>query len=86
MKVQTFVKHHFGKHAITDLMDCVDEPGSMIEYYGIQRTEDASEPEYFVRLFSDGLYTIQDINGNTIIHTYNAKALKDKLKVLSVND
>ncbi|AFC21493.1 hypothetical protein GAP32_046 [Cronobacter phage vB_CsaM_GAP32] len=85
MKVQTLIKKLFGENAIQDYMDTLDEEEqySVLEYYSIQRNEDDSEPDYFVKLFVDGLYTIKDINGNVLIHTYETPALKNKLKVLA---
>lgn len=85
MRVQTLIKKLFGEDSIQDYMDTLDEEDkeSVLEFYSIQREEDASEPDYFVKLFVDGLYTIRDINGNMIIHTHNTPALKNKLKELA---
>ncbi|EBS4516646.1 hypothetical protein DQT32_04455 [Salmonella enterica subsp. enterica serovar Braenderup] len=88
MRVQTLIQKLFGKDSIQDYMDTLDadDKESVLEYYTIQRNEDDCEPDYFVKLFSDGLYTIKDINGNVIIHTYDTPALKNKLKVLAANN
>lgn len=85
MKVQTLIKKLFGENAIQDYMDTLDEEDKkpVLEYYSIQRDEDASEPDYFVKLFVDGLYTIKDVNGNVVLHTYKTPELKNKLKVLA---
>lgn len=85
MRVTTLIQKLFGKDSIQDYMDTLEaeEKESVIEYYTIQREEDASEPDYFIKLFSDGLYTMKDVNGNVLIHTYNVQALKNKLKVLA---
>lgn len=85
MRVTTLIQKLFGKDSIQDYMDTLEdeEKESVIEYYTIQREEDASEPDYFIKLFSDGLYTMKDVNGNVLIHTYSVQALKNKLKVLA---
>lgn len=87
MKVTTLIKKLFGEDSLCDYMDTLDteDKESVIEYYTIQREEDASEPDYFVKLFTDGLYQVKDIKGNTIVHTYDVKELKNKLKVLANN-
>lgn len=85
MRVTTLIQKLFGKDSIQDYMDTLEaeEKESILEYYTIQREEDASEPDYFIKLFSDGLYTMKDVNGNVLIHTYSVQALKNKLKVLA---
>lgn len=85
MRVQTLIKKLFGKDSISDYMEVLEEEDkkSVLEYYAIQTEEDASEPDYFVKLMQDGLYTVKDINGNVIVHTYNDALLKEKLKVLA---
>ncbi len=85
MRVTTLIQKLFGKDSIQDYMDTLEaeDKESVLEYYTIQREEDASEPDYFIKLFSDGLYTMKDVNGNVLIHTYNVQALKNKLKVLA---
>ena len=85
MRVTTLIQKLFGKDSTQDYMDTLEaeEKESVIEYYTIQREEDASEPDYFIKLFSDGLYTMKDVNGNVLIHTYSVQALKNKLKVLA---
>ena len=88
MRVTTLIQKLFGKDSIQDYMDTLDaeEKESVVEYYTIQREDDASEPDYFIKLFSDGLYTMKDVNGNVLIHTYSVHALKNKLKVLAQNN
>lgn len=85
MRVTTLIQKLFGKDSIQDYMDTLEaeDKESVLEYYTIQREEDASEPDYFIKLFSDGLYTMKDVNGNVLIHTYSVQALKNKLKVLA---
>lgn len=85
MRVQTLIKKLFGENSIQDYMDTLDEEdkASVLEYYTIQRDEDACEPDYFVKLFSDGMYKVTDVNGNNIHITYVVKDLKEKLKVLA---
>lgn len=85
MRVTTLIQKLFGKDSIHDYMDTLEaeDKESVLEYYTIQREEDASEPDYFIKLFSDGLYTMKDVNGNVLIHTYSVQALKNKLKVLA---
>lgn len=85
MRVTTLIQKLFGKDSISDYMEVLEaeEKENVLEYYAIQREEDASEPDYFIKLFSDGLYTMKDVNGNVLIHTYNVQALKNKLKVLA---
>ncbi|AQW88565.1 hypothetical protein pEaSNUABM50_00038 [Erwinia phage pEa_SNUABM_50] len=85
MRVTTLIKKLFGKDSISDYMEVLDddEKKSVLEYYSIQMDEDASEPDYFVKYWQDGLYTVKDINGNVIVHTYNVRLLKEKLKVLA---
>lgn len=85
MRVTTLIKKLFGQDSIADYMEVLREEDkeSVVEYYSIQREEDASEPDYFVKLFTDGLYQVKDINGNTIVHTYDVKELKKQLKVLA---
>lgn len=87
MRVTTLIKKLFGADSIADYMDMLDseEKKSVLEFYAIQRDEEASEPDYFVKVFSDGLYTITGINGNVIIHSYDTPALKNALKVLAAN-
>lgn len=87
MKVTTLIKKLFGEDSIADYMEVLreEDKDSVVEFYTIQRDEDASEPDYFVKLFTDGLYQVRDINSNVIIHTYDVKELKNKLKVLANN-
>lgn len=85
MRVTTLIKKLFGEDAIADYMETLDseDKESVLEFYTIQREEDASEPDYFVKLFIDGLYQVKDLKGNTIVHTYDVKELKKQLKVLA---
>lgn len=85
MKVQTLIQKLFGKDAIQDYMEVLpeEEKKSVLEYYSISTEEDACEPDYFVKFNQDGLYTVKDINGNVIVHTYSVPLLKEKLKVLA---
>ena len=85
MRVTTLIKKLFGEDSIADYMDTLEseDKESILEYYSIQREEDACEPDYFVKLFIDGLYQVKDVNGNIMVHTYDVKELKNKLKVLA---
>lgn len=85
MRVTTLIKKLFGENSIQDYMDTLDEEDKkpVLEYYTIQRNEDDCEPDYFVKLFVDGRYTIRDIKGNIIIHTHKTQELKNKLKELA---
>ncbi|SOK58840.1 hypothetical protein [Yersinia phage fHe-Yen9-03] len=87
MKVTTLIKKLFGQDSIADYMEVLedDEKKLVLEYYTIQSDEDASEPDYFVKLWQDGLYTVKNINGEVIVNTYNVRLLKEKLKVLANN-
>jgi hypothetical protein len=81
------IRKLFGQDSIQDYMDTLQEEDkdSVLEYYAIQRDEDACEPDYFVKLSTDGLYTIKDVNGNVIVHTFKTPELKNKLKVLAAS-
>lgn len=87
MRVQTLIKKLFGKDCISDYMEVLeeDEKGSVIEYYTIQKDDDASEPDYFVKVWDDGLHTLKDIKGNVIVNTFNERLFKEKLKVLALS-
>ncbi len=85
MKVTTMIKKLFGEHSVCDYMDTLDSEDreSILEYWSIECQEDASEPDYFLKLFTDGLYQLKDINDKLIISTYKAPELKKALKVLA---
>ena len=85
MRVTTLVKKLFGESSIFSMMDVLEEDAKEIEYWAIDTEEDAAEPTYFIRVYADGLHTLRDINGNTILSTYVEKDLKNKLKVLAGN-
>lgn len=85
MRVTTLIKKLFGEDSIADYMEVLREEDkeSVVEYYSIQREEDASEPDYFVKVFTDGLYQVRDINSNVIVSTHNVQEVKSTLKVLA---
>lgn len=83
MRVTTLVKKLFGESSIFSMMDVLEEDDKEIEYWAIDTEEDAAEPTYFIRLYTDGMYKLTEINGNTILVTHSVPELKNKLKVLA---
>ena len=83
MKVTTMIKKLFGESSLGDMMDVKDEEDAAIEYWSIDTEEDAAEPTYFLRLYEDGMYRLNEINGRVIVCTYVTSELKKHLKVLA---
>lgn len=80
MKVLTYIKKLFGENSVVDYMDVKDEDDSAIEYYAVDESEDDCEPTFFIRLYTDGLYTVKSVGGDLLYRGYGAASLKKYLK------
>lgn len=84
MKIITLLNKLFGANQVADFMDTLeDDESTEIEFWSIDESEDDAEPSYFVRVYANGLYKVNEINGKVLLETNNEKELKNFLKVLA---
>jgi hypothetical protein len=84
MKIITLLNKLFGANQVADFMETIDdEEATEVEFWSIDDEEDAAEPMYFVRVYANGSFKVNEINGNVLLETSNEKELKTFLKVLA---
>lgn len=86
MKVITTLNRIFGERRVIDMLDVKDEDDKAIEYYGIDETEDDSEPSYFVRVYPNSVYQVKAITGDVLHTSYLLKDLRNYLKKVLANN
>lgn len=84
MKLITLLNKAFGASRIADFMETIDdEEATEVEFWSIDAEEDAAEPMYFVRVYANGSFKVNEINGTVLLETSNEKEFKTFLKVLA---
>lgn len=88
MKISTLLNKLFGKDSIGDYMEMLDESDKevIIEYWTVDTEEDACEPSYFVRVYTNGTFKVSDINNKVLKESTSEKEFKSFLKVLATKD